>query len=101
METWKEMYRKKLGLIFLDLDITLSNGKISTKLYDKRDNFYFLLYECQAFIATFHHLFYGTVTYETLCIARSFSSVINVCEKTSALIKRVEKQSGNRRKLIQ
>ena len=101
METWKEMYRKKLGLIFLDLDITLSNGKISTKLYDKRDNFSFLLYACQASIATFHHLFYGTVIYETLRIARSFSSVISFCEKTSALIKRIEKQGGNRRKLIQ
>lgn len=100
METWKEMYRKKLGLIFLDLDITLSNDKISTKFYDKRDNFSFLVYACQASIATFQHLFYGTIIYKTLCIARSFSSVISFCEKISALIKRIEKQGGNRRKLI-
>ena len=27
---------------FLDLDISISNGKISTKLYDKRDHIFLL-----------------------------------------------------------
>ena len=28
---------------FLDLDISISNGKISTKLYDKRDHIFFIV----------------------------------------------------------
>ena len=64
---YKEIYPTDLVLklensgchaTFLDLDIIISNGKISTKLYDKRDSYsFFLLYTCQTFIATFHHLF--------------------------------------------
>ena len=38
---------------FLDLDNIISNDKISTKLYDKRDDLSFMVYTCQTFIATF------------------------------------------------
>ena len=50
------MYHKKLELTFLTWILVTSNGKILTKLYDKRDDFSFLLCVCQAFIAKFHHL---------------------------------------------
>ena len=41
---------------FLDLDNIISNDKISTKLYDKRDDLSCMVYTCQTFIATFHHV---------------------------------------------
>ena len=76
---------------FIDLNIPLSNGKVSIKLYDKHDDF-FLLSACQTCD--------GTVMSETIRIATSSSSVISFYEKTSALITRMEKQGGNRGKLI-
>ena len=49
----KEMYPAKLNLDktnsnndhcpFLDLDIYIFNGKLNTKIYDKRDDFLFLI----------------------------------------------------------
>ena len=38
---------------FSRLDITISNGRISTTLCDKHEDI--LIYVCQTFIATFHH----------------------------------------------
>ena len=71
----KLIYLKKLVLklehsgshaTFLNLNITISNGKISTELYNKCDDI-FLLFACQTSIATFHGLFFIE-----LCCLRSF-----------------------------
>ena len=81
------------------MNITIINGKISTKLYDKHNNFSFFFSACQTLIATLHHVFHGTVMSEFLWSARSSFSVIRFYEKTSALITYMEKQGGNREKL--
>ena len=88
---YKDIYLKKLVLkleysgsptIFLDLDITISNVKISTKLYDKRDDF-FILYACfQNNIVSPN--FYVTFISKSLPITRSFSSVVSFYVKSSA-----------------
>ena len=65
LKSHKEIYPMELVLkvehsgshaTFLDLDIIISNDKMSTKLYDKRDDLFFMVYTCQTFIATFHHV---------------------------------------------
>lgn len=61
---------------FLDLDITIGNGKISTKLHDKRDDFFFVV--C---MPNFHgnipiSIFYGSVMPAIFLIARSSSVII-------------------------
>ena len=68
-KSYKEIYPKELELkleysgsyaTFLDLYTTISNGKISSKLYDKYDDFsfFFLFFAWQTFIAIFHDLFF-------------------------------------------
>ena len=63
LKSSKEIYREALVIklehsgshvSFLDLDVYISNGKVSANLYDKRDSF--LLHACQIFIK-FCHLF--------------------------------------------
>ena len=110
-KSFKEFYPRELVLkledsafhaTFLDLNIPISNGKISNKLYDdKRDDLPFCIVRMPKFHSNIQSfVFYGTVMSEILRISRSSSSVIGFNEKTSALIKRMEKQGGNKRKLI-
>ena len=66
-KSYKKVYSKELALklkhsgshaTFPDLNIITCNRKKSTKMYDKRDDFFFFfLFACQAFIAAPHHLF--------------------------------------------
>ena len=104
--SYKEIYPKGLVLklehsgyhaAFLDLNIAISNGKISTTLYDKHEDFF--LFACQTFIATSHHLFFmelWSVMLEIFRIARSYCSVLCFYGKTNALITRTEKKDGNK-----
>ena len=62
--------------------------------------FFLFFFACQTLIAKVHHVFHGTMMSEFLQIARSSFSVIRFYEKTSALITQIEKQGGNRGKLI-
>ena len=72
--------------MFLDLDIAISNDKMSTKLHDKRDNFSIFISLGETFIGVFHPLlFYQLMMSEIHCIAKSSSSA-SFCEKSSALI---------------
>ena len=52
LHSYKEIYPKELVLklehngshaTFLDLDLSIDNGKITSKLYDKRDDFSFFM----------------------------------------------------------
>ena len=103
-KSYKEVYPKELALklehsgsnsTFLDMNITISNGKISAKMYDKRGDFsFFCLY---AKLSKQHPIicFYGIIMPVILHIARSSSSVTRFYEKTSALITPMENQGGN------
>ena len=75
---------------FSDMDIIISNGKISTKLYDKCDDFSFFI----VIMSNFHTNFLSSIFYgsEVFSIARPFSSVVSFSEKSNALITRMEKQ---------
>ena len=109
-KSYKKVYPKELALklkhsgshaTFPDLNIIISNRKKSTKVYDKRDDF-FLFFCLHAKLSWQHHIicFYGSMMSMILHIGRSSSSVISFYEKTSALITRMKKQGGNRRKLM-
>ena len=105
--SYKEIYPKELELklehngshaTFLDLDLYIENGKISSKLYDKDDK--------DVRMPNIHSnipssIFYGTVMSEVLRIARITSSYVNFTNKINALLTRMENQGGNRRKLVQ
>ena len=78
---------------FSDMDIIINNGKISTKLYDKCDDFSFFIVIMSNFHTNFlSSIFYETVMSEVFSIARPFSSVVSFYEKSNALITRMEKQ---------
>ena len=97
---YKEIHPKKLVLrlghsgshtTFLDLDIAISNDKISTKLHNKRDDFSIFISLRRNFHRSIHHLlFYWLMMSEISCIAKSSSSSASFCEKSSALITRMD-----------
>ena len=75
---------------FLDLNITISNRKISTKLYYKRDDFLFFIVRLPNFHSNIlSSVFYGIVRDPSYWEIFFFS----------ALITRMEKQDGNRENL--
>jgi len=110
LNSYKEIYPKELELklehrgshaTFLDLDLTIENGKITSKLYDKRDDFSFFIVRMPNFHSKIPAtIFYGTAISEMLRIARVTSSFLNFTSKTSALLRRMENQGGNRRRLV-
>ena len=63
--------------IFLDLDITINNGKISTKLYDKRNNFF--LYFTHAKLSYQHSITY--FLYNFYVQVSSYCKIIFFCCK--------------------
>ena len=93
-KSYKEIYSKKLELklkhsryhaTFLDFNITISNCKISIKLYDKCDDFS----SFTVHMPNFHSYIpssHGPVMSKILRIAKSSSSVISSYEKATALI---------------
>ena len=85
---------------FLDLNITVGNGKISTKLYDKCDDFFIVrMSKFRSNIPS--SVFYGTVISMILRITKlSFSIIYVFMKKSSALITRTEEQGRNREKFI-
>ena len=86
---------------FLDLDLTLDKGKIISKLYDKRDDFSFFIVRMPNLHSNIpSSVFYGTVMSEVLRIARASSLFSDFSEKTLSLMMRMEKQGGDRRKLV-
>ena len=75
---------------FLDLNITISNRKISTKLYYKRDDFLFFIVR----LPNFHSNILSSVFYGIVRDPSDWEIFF-----FSALITRMEKQGGNRENL--
>ena len=85
---------------FLDFDVTMINGKISTEICDKRNDVSFFVLHMPNFHSNISSsIFYEIVLFEILCIAIS-SSESSFYEKDSAQITRMEKQVGSLGKLI-
>ena len=109
-KSYRDIYPKELELklehsgshaTFLDLDINIDNGKVITKLFDKRDDFTFFIVRMPNFHSNIpSSIFYGTVMSEVLRIARSCSSITSFNEKCVCLINRMDSQGGNRRRLV-
>ena len=79
------MKNSRYHATFLDLNITISNGKISIKLYDKYDDFS----SFTVHMPNFHSYIpstHGPVMSKILRIARSSSSVVSSYKKASSLI---------------
>ena len=80
---------------FLDLDITIINGRFETKLFDKRDDFPFSIvrfpYKCSNMP---RKMFYSTIGAEFLRIARATSRIEDLIISLSSLIKRMLKQGA-------
>ena len=108
--SYQEIYPEELVLklehkgshaTFLDLDLTVENGKITTKLYDKRDDFHFFIVRMPNFHSNIpSSIFYGTVFSEILRIARASSSFASFSGKVREIFNRMEKQGGNKRRLV-
>ena len=85
---------------FLDFDVTMINGKISTEICDKRNDVSFFVLRMPNFHSNISSpIFFEIVLFEILCIAIS-SSELSFYEKDSAQITRLEKQVGSWGKLI-
>ena len=80
---------------FLDLDITIVDGRFETKLFDKRDDFPFSIvrfpYKCSNMP---NKMFYSTIGAEFLRIARATSRIEDLILTLSSLIKRMINQGA-------
>ena len=63
--------------LFFDLNITISNGTSSIKIYDKRDDFHFDIVNCPAFLHGDGPLrtSYGVYISQPICFVRASSNV--------------------------
>ena len=80
---------------FLDINITIENGKFCTKLFDKRDNFGFdivrMPYACSNIPGK---MFYGSIGAEFLRIARATSKIEDLESTCKQLLTRMSSQGG-------
>ena len=82
---------------FLDLDITIADGKFVYKLFDKRDNFNFHIVRMPHLSSNIPStIFYGSVLSEFLRIARSTLLFEDFLPKANSLYKRMLDQGGNK-----
>ena len=103
--SYKEIYPDELELkqennadtaaTFLDLDLQIIDGKIITKLYDKRNNYNFFIvrfpYKCSNMPSK---IFYSTVSAELLRICRATTNLNNFTLAARAIIDRMLKQGA-------
>ena len=104
LENYKEIYPPELQLnlessgdaiTFLDLSLTDENGHISTKLYDKRDNFPFSIVRLLFASSNIpSRMFYNCIGAEILGIGRVCSSVGNFVSASKIMIERAIKQGA-------
>ena len=81
---------------FLDLSITKSNGQLSMKLFDKRDEFPFSIVRMPFSSSNMpRSMFYGSIGAEILRIGRVSSSLDNFISSSKVLISRSIKQGAN------
>ena len=102
---YKEIYPSELELkkenknnstaTFLDLDISIKEGKFETKLFDKRDGFKFSIVRLP-----FKHsnipskMFYSSITAEILRICRATSTYFDFLKTTQNFLKRMKNQGA-------
>ena len=80
---------------FLDLEISIIDGKFIYKLFDKRDDFPFAIVRMPDLASNIPlHVFYGTIMSEFLRIARCTLLFSDFFPKASALCKRMIQQGG-------
>ena len=105
LQSIHEIYPAKLQLnlehsgenvSFLDLSITKSNGQLSMKLFDKRDEFPFSIVRMPFSSSNMpRSMFYGSIGAEILRIGRVSSSLDNFISSSKVLISRSIKQGAN------
>ena len=107
---YSEIYPEELELkieyqgshaTFLDLDITICDGRFIYKLFDKRDNFYFFIVRMPHFDSNIpSSIFYGSILSEFLRIARNTLLLEEFVPKSKDLFLRMCKQGGEKKKII-
>ena len=110
MESFRDIYPENLELklentgtwaTFLDLEITILDGKFSFKLYDKRNNFPFHIVRMPHFDSNIPEFtFYGSVFSEFLRIARCSMCLESFVSTAHNLLKRMVQQGGNENKIL-
>lgn len=104
LEHTKNMYHSSLTLSktnqsptncdFLDLNITLENGKLSTKLYNKTDDFPFKVLKYPHFNSNIHsNIICNTIAGEVVRIERSCSKTADFILRMTDLIKTLQKNN--------
>ena len=106
-EVYKEIYPEELELklehsglhaSFLNLDITIREGKFVYKLFDKRDAFPFSIVRMPYTDSNIpDSIFYSALVGEFLRIARSTLMLADFLDKARELIQRMKTQGANRR----
>ena len=108
---YKEIYPEELELklehsgnhgTFLNLDITIKNGKFIYKLFDKRDAFPFSIVRMPYLDSNIpESIFYSSLVGEFLRIARSTLLKLDFTNDARKLVQRMQKQGANKIKIRQ
>ena len=82
---------------FLDLHLTINNGQITTKLYDKRNsyNFYIVRFPYKSSNLP-SKMFFATIGAEILRICRANTDFLNFVSSCKILLQRMLKQGANK-----
>ena len=81
---------------FLDLDLTLVDGHLDVKLFDKRDSFPFAIFRLPFLSSNIPTtMFYSSIGAEILRIGRLSSSFENFLLSASMLLDRARRQGAN------
>ena len=84
-----------LKATFLDLNISIQQGKFTYKLFDKRDNYKFKIIRMPYMTSNIPtRIYYATFMSEMLRIARTTLECGDFTEKSKVLIKRMRAQGG-------
>ena len=84
---------------FLDINISIENGKFCTKLFDKRDNFGFDIVRMPFVSSNMPgKMFYGSIGAEFLRIARATSKIEDLSFTCKQLLTRMSSQGSRRNK---
>ena len=95
----KKENRDNTHATFLDLDLTINNRIISTKLFDKRDDFRFSIVRLPYKMSNMpSKMFYSALGAEFLRISRATSKLEDVISASNTLIRRMLKQGADMRR---
>ena len=108
--SFKSIYPKELELkiehqgdhaTFLDLDITISNGKFIYKLFDKRDAFPFFIVRMPHLDSNIPpHIYYGAILSEFLRISRCTTLYQDFLPRAKQLFNRMVSQGGEKSRIL-